>query len=110
MFMPLAQPLLNNVNQRYEVTGGEQQKNSIFNANKQNRAPFMGGKNSAEIEPAKDANVVSEGLNSRFKWKPSSIGDFGTVTCKATNEIGSTECTYELKLGGEKYSIWNTYF
>ncbi len=38
--------------------------------------------------------------NSRFKWRPTNMRDFGLVKCKATNEIGSTECTYELKLGG----------
>lgn len=53
-----------------------------------------------EENNVKLTNMVSEGLTSRFKWRPNNINDFGIVKCKATNEIGSTECIYEIKLGG----------
>lgn len=39
-------------------------------------------------------------LKSKFKWKPIDSNQFGRISCKATNEIGSTECSYEIKLGG----------
>jgi hypothetical protein len=40
------------------------------------------------------------GFTSRFKWRPTSLHDFGKVKCRAHNEVGSTECVYQLKLGG----------
>jgi hypothetical protein len=46
------------------------------------------------------ATVTSEIFTNRFKWKPTSMSNFGEVKCKATNEIGSTVCSYEIKLGG----------
>ncbi len=46
------------------------------------------------------ATLESDSLVNRFKWKPSSLNDFGEIKCIASNEIGSTECVYELKLGG----------
>lgn len=55
----------------------------------------------ASAPPVKQSGFVNEGFTSRFKWRPTSIDDFGEVRCKATNEIGTTECIYELKLGGE---------
>lgn len=42
----------------------------------------------------------NEGFSSKFKYTPRSIDDFGKLVCKASNEIGSNECLYELKLGG----------
>lgn len=54
----------------------------------------------AQVSNTKSINFVNEGLTSRFKWRPTSLNDFGQVICKATNEIGTTECTYEIKLGG----------
>ena len=105
LYMPLAEPLLNNGNQRqspnYEVIGGEQQKNLLFNKNMPSRQfPNLKIGNEDTNKLSKEANIVNDGLNSRFKWRPNSLADFGTVKCKAVNEIGSTECTYELKLGG----------
>ena len=47
------------------------------------------------------ATLESDSLVNRFKWKPGSINDFGEIKCIASNEIGSTECIYELKLGGK---------
>jgi hypothetical protein len=44
--------------------------------------------------------VTTESFTNRFKWKPTSMNNFGEIKCKATNEIGSTVCTYEIKLGG----------
>lgn len=44
--------------------------------------------------------IISDGFSSRFKWRPGSMRDFGEVRCKASNEIGSTECIYEIRLGG----------
>ena len=70
----------------------------IFNMNRQS-SKIVG--NNEEKDKSKETNVVNESLNNRFKWKPTSLKDFGTVKCKASNEIGSTECTYELKLGGK---------
>ena len=49
---------------------------------------------------AATASTPTIDAHSRFKWRPTSMRDFGLVKCKATNEIGSTECSYELKLGG----------
>ena len=51
------------------------------------------------IKP-KFTGLVNEGLASRFKWRPTSMSDFGEIVCKATNEIGTTECVYEIRLGG----------
>jgi hypothetical protein len=49
---------------------------------------------------SKYTNVQNDGFTSRFKWRPTSMSDFGEIVCKATNEIGTTECIYEIKLGG----------
>lgn len=61
-------------------------------------------KNDAIYQPAsanpKMSSFINDGLTSKFKWRPTSISDFGEIKCKATNEIGSTECSYEIKLGG----------
>lgn len=46
------------------------------------------------------STLESDSLVNRFKWKPTSLNDFGEIKCIASNEIGSTECVYELKLGG----------
>lgn len=54
----------------------------------------------SEIGAATPPSTPTIDANSRFKWRPTSMRDFGLVKCKATNEIGSTECSYELKLGG----------
>lgn len=43
---------------------------------------------------------LNEGFTSSFQFKPQSMDDFGKVMCTATNEIGSTECRYNIKLGG----------
>ena len=48
----------------------------------------------------KFSNLVSEGLSSKFNWRPNSLSDFGEIKCQASNEIGSAECIYEIKLGG----------
>lgn len=42
----------------------------------------------------------NEDFKSRFKWMPTDLSQFGKISCIATNEIGSTECGYEIKLGG----------
>jgi len=42
----------------------------------------------------------SDGLTSSFQFKPQGMDDFGNIVCTATNEIGSTECKYSIKLGG----------
>lgn len=42
----------------------------------------------------------NEDFESRFKWMPTDLSQFGKISCKATNEIGSVECGYEIKLGG----------
>lgn len=44
--------------------------------------------------------LETDSMTSKFQWKPTGLNDFGEIKCIATNEIGSTECTYELKLGG----------
>jgi hypothetical protein len=49
---------------------------------------------------SKMSQMINDGLTSRFKWRPTSINDFGQVKCKATNEVGSTDCLYEIRLGG----------
>lgn len=46
------------------------------------------------------STLESDSLTNRFKWKPNNLNDFGEIKCIASNEIGSTECVYELKLGG----------
>ena len=46
---------------------------------------------------------INDGFTSRFNWKPANLNDFGRVICKAANEIGSTECSYEIKLGGKSF-------
>lgn len=56
----------------------------------------------------KFTSIHNDGLTSRFKWRPSTLKDFGEVICKATNEIGTTECVYEIKLGGNKQSCQKT--
>ena len=89
VYMPLSEQLSNRQ--------GEKQK--LFNANKQSSRLV-----NEEKEKLKESGVIKEDSNSRFKWRPSSLRDFGMIKCKATNEIGSTECTYELKLGGELQS------
>jgi len=43
---------------------------------------------------------ANDAFKSSFKFRPTSLHDFGQVKCKIANEIGSTECVYELKLGG----------
>jgi hypothetical protein len=45
--------------------------------------------------------LESDSFINRFKWKPNSMNDYGEIKCIASNEIGSTECVYELKLGGK---------
>jgi hypothetical protein len=62
--------------------------------------PFNGQVRIALNKNSKMTNIVNEGLHSKFKWRPTSMNDFGEIRCKATNEIGSTECIYEIKLGG----------
>ncbi|CAF0732571.1 unnamed protein product [Brachionus calyciflorus] len=42
----------------------------------------------------------NEEFTSRFKWKPTDLEQFGEISCKASNDIGTTECKYEIKLGG----------
>lgn len=54
---------------------------------------------STPIKP-KFSSLVNDGLVSKFKWRPTSMSDFGQIVCKATNEIGTTECLYEIRLGG----------
>jgi hypothetical protein len=48
----------------------------------------------------KFTELHNEGFASRFKWRPSGMSDFGDVVCKASNEIGTTDCVYEIRLGG----------
>lgn len=75
--------------------------NSLFGMSlnlKGNPKKLNQAENDQVVKENKD--ILDERLNRRFKWRPNSINDFGTVKCKATNEIGSTECSYELKLGG----------
>ncbi len=43
---------------------------------------------------------IDDGFTSSFKFMPRNMNDFGKVVCTATNEIGSTECSYSIKLGG----------
>ena len=56
------------------------------------------------VEPSsvssKMSGMVSEGLSSRFKWRPTNMNDFGEIKCRVTNEIGTSECLYEFRLGG----------
>lgn len=64
----------------------------------------VGGSGSAvyqqdHVKP-KFTELHNEGFASRFKWRPSGMSDFGDVVCKATNEIGTTDCVYEIRLGG----------
>jgi len=42
----------------------------------------------------------SQAYTSSFKFTPKSVLDFGEMRCRARNDIGSTDCVYELKLGG----------
>jgi hypothetical protein len=55
---------------------------------------------SSSIVSSKFSGLASEGFTSRFRWRPASTADFGLVKCKVSNEIGSNECSYEIKLGG----------
>ncbi len=66
----------------------------------QSGLPYSMGTGAISSVSNKLSGLVSEGFTSRFKWRPSSANDFGQIKCKVTNEIGSTECTYEIKLGG----------
>jgi hypothetical protein len=45
--------------------------------------------------------VINEGFVSRIKLTPTSVYDFGSIKCLVSNDIGTNECTYELKLGGK---------
>ena len=45
-------------------------------------------------------NYNNDNLISRIRLKPKSFQDFGEIKCIAANEIGATNCIYELKLGG----------
>ncbi len=50
--------------------------------------------------PRIQGGFVDDGFTSSFKFIPRNMNDFGKVVCTATNEIGSTECSYTIKLGG----------
>ena len=96
--LPIAERLLNNNQQ-------QQDENSLFSNGNLNRFQFPQSKTynhqpQSTIQSNKMSNLVNDGLTSRFKWRPTSMSDFGEVKCKATNEIGTTECIYEIKLGG----------
>ncbi|RNA23809.1 hypothetical protein BpHYR1_036191 [Brachionus plicatilis] len=42
----------------------------------------------------------NDDFKSRFKWRPTDSTQFGKISCKATNDIATTQCNYEIKLGG----------
>jgi hypothetical protein len=106
----------NNNNNKYgEVNYDHQEENSVITSSSldnvfmpllQSDKNLIGLKktneNKAKLETdiASLPSAASIDANIRFKWRPSSLRDFGIVKCTATNEIGSTECSYELKLGG----------
>ncbi len=91
---PLAERLLNNNNNQ------NLDENSIFSNLNRFQYPSKSLNQQPQMQSNKMSNLVNDGLTSRFKWRPTSMNDFGEVKCKATNEIGTTECIYEIKLGG----------
>jgi hypothetical protein len=86
------------------IIGGAQQAyqlpQSIISPQAVAGMPYSMGSGAISSASSKLSGLVSEGSTSRFKWRPSNANDFGFIKCKVTNEIGSTECTYEIKLGG----------
>ena len=60
----------------------------------------IGGDEHDSFYRDKWSNLLESRLSSRIFWKPSDMDDFGQLKCKASNEIGSTECIYQVKLGG----------
>lgn len=62
---------------------------------------YQTGLISSRQEPSKIVGGFEDnGFTSSFKFRPSNMNDFGRIVCKATNEIGSTDCSYDIKLGG----------
>ena len=53
--------------------------------------------------------IQSNGFTSKLNWQPRKMEDFGSITCRGTNEIGDGECKIELQLGG-KYIYLNTVY
>jgi len=111
----------NNANKYSEVNYDHQEENSVISSSSldnvfmplvlQSDKNLIGLKKTNENKAKHDTDASSPiaslpsaaasiDANIRFKWRPSSLRDFGVVKCMATNEIGSTECSYELKLGG----------
>ena len=93
---PIAERLVNSDNSGVESINSQPDENSIlFSA-----TSFQMNKINKQQQQQKMSNLVNDGLTSRFKWRPTNMNDFGEVKCKATNEIGTNECVYEIRLGG----------
>ena len=61
-----------------------------------------------EISSCLTAAIQSVKVNpvySKINWEPKSLKDFGTFTCKASNEIGSNQCKIEIQLGGKAFYL-----